>query len=445
MAIHFISGKPRGGKSLYAVKLVIDELLFGNRPVYTNLALKLPELNEYIQRVYPRWMSGREEVRRLAEGAAYVPSGIARVRLLDDDEAGRFWTLRPGGVCIGQLTKKDWNAGKRPDYSVVADEGVFYLIDEIHNYFGARQWSLTGQDVLFYLSQHGKLGDTLVCVTQSVGNVDKQFRSVTQDYTYLRNLAKEKYGKFRMPQLFIRKTFASPPSDHSTPMESGSFRLDVSGLCSVYDTARGVGIHARGADTAERKRGLHWSLYFVGVLALLAVVFLVVPKVVALVFTGGGLLPHSRSAFAVGTGVSKSLVPSSAPVSGVSAVSRPVRSSESSLDDRRRVLTRGVALDGGGDIDASAPTCCVGKVWVNGGWSALLDDGLVYGVKEGLTEVNRQGVKIGGIFYRYHPREKLSRPGYDSAEVDRQRHLEEIRANRNYDRTREESLPRPGS
>lgn len=248
MAIHFISGKPRGGKSLYAVKLVVDELLFGTRVVITNLPLKLGELNAYLQARYP-------------EKTIDV---LNRVIILTDDETRHFWTVRPGGVKIEVLNEHDWRAGRRPDYSAAKDGGVMYAIDEIHNFFNARAWAETGRDVLFYLSQHGKLGDTVLCITQHVGNVDKQFRSVTQDYTYLRNLTKEKMGLFTMPGIFIRKTYLQPATDTSAPMEQGTFRLDVSGLAACYDTAQGVGIHGRSADKSERKRGLPWWVAAVG-------------------------------------------------------------------------------------------------------------------------------------------------------------------------------------
>lgn len=248
MAIHFISGKPRGGKSLYAVKLVVDELLYGSRVVITNLPIKLGELNAYLQAKYP-------------EKTIDV---LNRVILLTDDETRHFWTVRPGAVKIEVLHDQDWKAGRRPDYSAVKDGGVFYAIDEIHNFFNARAWAETGRDVLFYLSQHGKLGDTVLCITQHVGNVDKQFRSVTQDYTYLRNLTKEKMGLFTMPGIFIRKTYLQPATDTSAPMEQGTFKLDVSGLASCYDTAQGVGIHGRSADKQEKRRGLPWWVAAVG-------------------------------------------------------------------------------------------------------------------------------------------------------------------------------------
>lgn len=243
MSVHFISGKPGGGKTLYAVRMIVDELVKGHRCVVTNVAIKPGALNEYLQREYPE---------RLVDL-------LNRLVILDDDTTGAFWSHRgPGSSGPRVLTADEWRAGVKPDYSGVKDSGVLYVIDEVHNFFNARAWMDTGKDVLFYLSQHRKLGDTVIAITQAIGNVDKQFRSVTQDYTYLRNMCKERYGYFKLPALFMRQTYLSPATDTSVPMESGTFRLDVSGLASCYDTAVGVGIHGRVGDVGERTKGIPW-------------------------------------------------------------------------------------------------------------------------------------------------------------------------------------------
>jgi len=263
MSIHGISGKPGGGKSLYAMRMVIDELLHGNRPIITNLAIKLPELNEYLQREHPN----------------KVIDLFARVRLLDDSETGRFWTVRPRlQTPISVLTKDEWEKKNRPDYSGVTDSGVFYVIDEVHNFFNARAWMETGRDVLFYLSQHRKLGDTVIWVTQHINNVDKQFRSVTQDYTYIRNLNKEKHGMFTMPAMFVRNTYGEPATNNSTPMEMGTFKMDVKGIASCYDTAKGVSIHGNMGDKGEKKKGIPWYWLIVALIAISILVFYGIPK-----------------------------------------------------------------------------------------------------------------------------------------------------------------------
>lgn len=299
MAIHFISGKPGGGKSLYAVKLILEELVLGHRVIITNLPLKLPELNAYIQSHYDRTVDV-----------------VGRVWLLNDDQTAVFWTMRPDGVRISKLTQAEWQGGQRPDYAGVKDKGVMYVIDEIHNFFGSRQWAETGRDVLFYLSQHRKLSDTVVCITQAIGNVDKQFRSVAQDYTFLRNLSKERYGMFRLPGIFVRKTFSSPPTDTTAPMETGTFKLDVSGIAACYDSAAGVGIHGRSADTGEKNRGRHPAWGFAAVAVAALVIFWGAPKALAYYYTKPlRQLNTPSAALPLPVPVSLPAVPSSAPPS----------------------------------------------------------------------------------------------------------------------------------
>lgn len=269
MAIHFISGKPRAGKSLLGMRLLLNELINGRRTIVTNLPLNLGRVNEYLQE---------------KEGAS-APAILDRIILLDDStETGKFWTVRPERPEIRVLSKLEWEQGKKPDYSGVDDDGVLYIIDEVHNFFNARAWMETGRDVLFYLSQHAKLGDDVICITQAVGNVDKQFRSVTQDYTYVRNLSKEKYGKFKLPALFIAKVFGAPPTETSQPMETYTFKLDVSGIASCYDTARGVGISGKAADKGKSARGISWVWLVVGIPLIAFGFFKFAPPVLAKLF-----------------------------------------------------------------------------------------------------------------------------------------------------------------
>lgn len=271
MSVHFISGVPRGGKSLYAVRLIVEELVYGSRVVVTNVPLKLGRLNEYLQEKY---------------GDA-APDLHKRVRILTDDETREFWRYRGEGLKGPErLTKEEWRDGKRPDYSWVTDAGVYYCIDEVHNFYNAREWMETGRDALNYLSQHAKLGDTVICITQCINNVDKQFRSVTQDFTYVRNLSKERMGMFRLPAIFMRSTYLQPKTGaQSAAMTTGTFRLDVSGLASCYDTAAGVGIHGTVADRNEKPKGPSWMWAVGGLVVLVCLVGWGLPKLVGGIFS----------------------------------------------------------------------------------------------------------------------------------------------------------------
>jgi len=244
MSIHFISGKPGGGKSLYGMKLILEELRFGIRKVVTNLSLNLPRLNEYIQKTFP------DENIDLHQ----------RIFLLKDEECRKFWLYRRGHLSI----ERPWNE---------PGDGAFIVLDELHLFFNAREWMNTGTECLHYLSQHRKLGDDLICITQHVGNVDKQFRSVAQDFTLIVNGFKQKLGFFRGLPMFHRYTFAIEPNGMKLdPDDTGHFRLDAKGIASCYDTAAGIGVHGRGADTKERKRGLSPFMFPVIAAAVILVI-----------------------------------------------------------------------------------------------------------------------------------------------------------------------------
>lgn len=369
MAIHAISGKPGGGKSMYAMKLLIHELVFGSRVVVTNLAINEGGLNEYLQENFPHlWRSGRSF--NLSE----------RLRIIDEDEMGKFWTIRghyDAGITV--LTKEDWGRGKLPNYSGVKDSGCAYFLDEVHIKFNARAWMETARDALHYLSQHRKMGDTVVWITQAVENVDKQFRSVTQDYTYLANLSKQKYGMFTMPAVFIRRTFLSPNSSPgSEPVESGMFKLDVRGVGKCYDTAKGIGIHnAGGADKGERRKGVPWYVFAVGFPALLILLGMSVPNLAAKWFMPNGP-EKAKPVSARGTNV---------PAPAVNGPTADI------------VVTNTVSASRSNSV-----VWCVACSQTSKGWLAVLSDGRTLSSQRGtLSYVDTEEVRSGTNVYRMKP------------------------------------------
>jgi len=252
MSIHFISGKPGGGKTLYSVKLILEELRWGRRLVVTNVSLNLGRLNEYLQKTFPK-----EDIDL-----------HSRIKLLDENQAKEFWKHRTriyeAPVEQGGFTML-----------VQQDVGAFIVLDELHLFFNAREWMNTGPACLHYLSQHRKLGDDVICITQHVENVDKQFRSVAQDFTLIVNGFKTRVGLFRGLPMFHRYTFSSPPNGLKLqPDDTGHFRLDAKGIASCYDTAAGIGVHGRAADKEAKPKGLH-PLWFpvLGIAAILIIIF----------------------------------------------------------------------------------------------------------------------------------------------------------------------------
>lgn len=258
--IEFISGKPGGGKSMFATKLIVDELLKGHRPIVTNMALNLTRLQEYIHQL---------------GGDAHV---LSRVRILEHDEVFRFYLYRgcnlilpcphTGGLIDFVPSQTDEEAAG----------GVFYVIDECHNYFNTKAPIDETSTMFKWASQHRKLKDICFLVTQSIENVHAKVRRLGQQFNYIRNFRKESFRGFRRGDGFKRFVYLSIPSgNESIPVLEEDFKLDVKGLASCYYTAGGVGVSPiGGADAGYQKKGLHmrWVWVFLVLCILIIAVTL---------------------------------------------------------------------------------------------------------------------------------------------------------------------------
>jgi len=206
-----ITGKPRGGKSYYSVaEGILPELLsrdadgrFNGRVIITNVPLNWEHVIRFIERHCPQYFLEREladwlHVWPLEREWDYMPEFWRwRHRIGDDWDA-----VHP------TINKEAYKSGVRPDWHLNT-QPVFYVLDELHKFFNARQWSSNGLVTLDYLSQHGHFGDNVWWITQSVANVDRQFRSVTQEFRLCRNLSKERFGKFSRGDGFKLYVFSS--------------------------------------------------------------------------------------------------------------------------------------------------------------------------------------------------------------------------------------------
>lgn len=283
MAIHIIMGRPGGGKSYWGLNVIRQRLLETNQYVITNLPVDVGKLNEHFQDRYP-------------EKTIDV---CRRVRLLDDEkETKYFFSYRPQGWrCYVPPVEKQHRADYSLDYSrltldgsdpvedseamtcdVSSLGGVLYVIDEAHLFYGARNWKDLGRPVIEYLSQHRKLGDTVLLISQHPQQIDKQLRLVVQDFTVLRNLSYEKIGLFRsLGGKCLKSSYLDMPNSQQKPMETGLVTIDVGGLAECYHTAKGVGMGGGGtADIDHQKsKGLPlWSV-FIFLAVLLVFVFTV--------------------------------------------------------------------------------------------------------------------------------------------------------------------------
>jgi len=349
MSIHIILGKPGSGKSLYATYRVILELVEGNRNVVTNLPLRPDVLNEYLQKRWPNVNC------RMVE----------RLRILSDDEIREFWKYRGPALPVSDGAIGHLELGEAP-------MGVAYYLDEAHISFNARDWATLGRGAIHYMSQHRKLGDIVWPITQSPGNLDKQFRSVAEDFTVMRNEYTAKFGPFRGRGRFVRKTYLQEPQSNSEPFEVATFTLDVKGVAACYDTAKGIGVHGSKADIGRRAKGIPiWTVVPMALMLALACVF--VPW----------MMGKGASSFIEGKTGGKKTNATKSSIMEVSSVKPEIKASESRwVEDNRPENV----------------------VWVTGViWDRksvrriMLSDGRVLGVDDArLSRVDGEGIEYEG-------------------------------------------------
>lgn len=329
MSVHFVSGKPGGGKSLFGTSRIVTELQTTQRRICANIPLDMGRLREYLLKIGGRdcGVMGRVKVMTPAETAQfwlhYGPNDgpmshtfeFETGRKGENDAKLKHLTFRERfrAAAVEANTRalmmkeaviinrpmipmedlfqdrlceavRDW---LRPNWS----GGVLYVIDEAHEFFNARKFSTLGADALHYLSQHRHLGDDVMFITQHVLNVDSQLRRVAQDFSYIRNLKKVKmpgtFGLVKAPAIFVRSTYLEEhtPGSFQEPIEVRTFTLDREGLASCYRTADGVGIEGAGAaDTNEKSKGAPWWT---------------IPAVVAAVIVAGIVALSGVKAYAV--------------------------------------------------------------------------------------------------------------------------------------------------
>lgn len=250
--VTFIFGKPGGGKSYLAVRRIIEELRTTTRSVITNLPLSPGNTNAYLQTLDESTDCG----------------AVQRIIVLTDDETREFWRHRHQRdgqrVLLDEPRKEDGATPPWPEPLMPA----LYVLDEIHIQFNARAWAATGRGALWYLSQHRKMGDDVILVSQNPEQVDRQLRMLTQDWVHCRNLGKEQLSRFfKLPRRVLWRSFASQPtSGRETCQISGSFGIDEKGLGTCYQTMAGVGIMATDVKEMDRRRGMPFWMIVIPIL-----------------------------------------------------------------------------------------------------------------------------------------------------------------------------------
>ena len=276
--IHFYVGKPRNGKSLRVMMKIIEVLTTTEQHIVTNMVLRHEILQDYL------------------DEKGHSVHVLNRITQIDDDQTRNFWLYRAGEFILEKPDDYDdkknpenisykvlfedpiWRIGNKlnnPDGSPSNFKGTCYVIDEVQNLWPARGWQGTGHHISFYLSQHGKLGDTVYFITQNIKNVDRLLYSLAQDFTYCRNHRLEKHGKFKGDNKFSAKTYPGPVTDgNEVTLNTEEFKLDLQ-IAACYDTSAGVGMPGGGtADAGFRSKGIPLTFVWVGLAAVLLLCFI---------------------------------------------------------------------------------------------------------------------------------------------------------------------------
>lgn len=271
--IYFWTGKPGDGKTLGAVRNIVEDLIRTEVFVVTNIPLVLPRLFEYIAKRRPDF--GIDELDR-------------RVKVIDDAEVYEFYRHRSGGLVLPWSPDKDCEAKDRlprPEFVAKMKENfglirqddayklpVHYYIDEAHNFFSSREWATNGRGTLYYASQHRHLWDNVYLITQVMENVEKQLRGLVSETFQVRNQRRRSIGPVRMRPVFRVFAFYGVPTPAVQPYSNTTFSLDAEGVASCYKTVGALGVHTAPEKTRNKARLPWWTLPVGGAIAVLALI-----------------------------------------------------------------------------------------------------------------------------------------------------------------------------
>lgn len=170
-AIFALTGKPGAGKSYFATRCIIAEIVKGNnRTIVTNVPINRTKLRDYVKKDFNLY-----DLETFTDNRFFF-SNRGHYNLTIDNASEN--------LDFGQILQDD-------------DEGVLYIIDEAHLYFNARNWKHMLGATLSYITFIRHIGDTCIYMCQKFSDIDSQFRGKTQAFHLLRNLDKERFGMFK--------------------------------------------------------------------------------------------------------------------------------------------------------------------------------------------------------------------------------------------------------
>jgi len=271
--LRFITGKTGGGKSKLAMAMLIDELRYTKRMIFTNLAF---ELQPWIFNGKP--MLGLLAILTREFGETF--DAEKRIVFLEPDEIQGFYRTRAlsrqdenGTVVYDRISVPSHSDGLF--HADASTPGTCYFIDEAHEYFQQQEWAKIGKEMMSWASQNRRAGDDCWLLTQEAELVAKPLRRQSLECYWLTNHAHLALGPFKRPDIISYQLhITTPPSAGAPALRTNKIHYRADLLHHTYNTARGAGVSGQGADVGMRVRGLPFWALPVGVLALAALFLL---------------------------------------------------------------------------------------------------------------------------------------------------------------------------
>ena len=375
--ITFIIAPIGGGKSLYSTRAICLELQRTDRMIVTNVPIFTGEARD-----------GMMTIEEWAHEYVDRPIDIRkRFRLLEREEVFEFWRHLPGRSLENVTRARPGNEAETvPDLdSRQGDGGCLFVIDEVHLYFAARDWTKIGNKVEAYMSQLRKLNDDLFLVTQHPEKVDKNFRRNATEWIYLENMGKKRlFAGVTLPRRFRFHVYSQMPLRNDKPSQSGWLQLEDKEFHKVYDTMAGVGLSGKLNPEGQRTKGRHWAVWAI-LLVALAVVGYSIPHLLSF-FAGKGVASIVGQ-FQKGVGNLDKRLPTSI------GSTNPVPPPSVSPAPAKSALTN--------RVDDPDEVFMTGYVHFGEHWMATLSDGRILESTDIRFErLTPEGVKYDGKYFR---------------------------------------------
>jgi hypothetical protein len=282
--LYFVDGKNGSGKSLFAMHRIVMMLECSEKTIITNMEeIVLPELNEFLH-------------KRAAARGVPAPDLDERLVIIRKDETPEYFRYRSGGLVLPKMIETD-DMGKRIKVSEFRDSmkeyfkpvgasdetrvGVCYFLDEVQDYFGAREWATNGRAVAWHVSKHRHLDDDIYWMTPCFEEVDAQLKRKAHQWFRLQNQYRMKWKGFRMPGGFKAFLYYGEPRPGVEPSETISFKLG-DGYEKTYLTTNALGVRGKPETKPPGWAPPFWLLVcgLCAAVCLAAVVLWSIPKLV---------------------------------------------------------------------------------------------------------------------------------------------------------------------